>query len=57
MASVRAFVNAWQCDSNVLINNAGVMRTAKRRTADGFELQIGTNHLATSRLPICCYLT
>jgi NAD(P)-dependent dehydrogenase (short-subunit alcohol dehydrogenase family) len=45
LASVRAFVNAWQGDSNVLINNAGVMRTPKRRTADGFELQIGTNHL------------
>jgi hypothetical protein len=42
LASVRAFVNAWQCDSNVLINNAGVIRTPKRRTAGGFELQSST---------------
>ena len=30
---------------DVLINNAGVMATPKLHTADGFELQIGTNHL------------
>jgi NAD(P)-dependent dehydrogenase (short-subunit alcohol dehydrogenase family) len=30
---------------HVLINNAGVMATPECRTADGFELQIGTNHL------------
>src|SRR5512133_2094449 len=45
LASVRAFANGWQGTLNVLINNAGVMRTPERRTADGFELQIGTNHL------------
>lgn len=28
-----------------LVNNAGVMNTPKSRTADGFEMQIGVNHL------------
>jgi protochlorophyllide reductase len=30
---------------DVLINNAGVMGTPYRQTADGFELQMATNHL------------
>ncbi|WP_019637966.1 oxidoreductase [Paenibacillus fonticola] len=30
---------------DLLVNNAGVMATPPRKTADGFELQIGTNHL------------
>jgi NAD(P)-dependent dehydrogenase (short-subunit alcohol dehydrogenase family) len=45
LASVREFAEAWQGDIDVLINNAGVMRTPERRTVDGFELQVGTNHL------------
>jgi NAD(P)-dependent dehydrogenase (short-subunit alcohol dehydrogenase family) len=45
LASVRAFADGWAGDLDVLINNAGVMATPEGRTKDGFELQIGTNHL------------
>lgn len=30
---------------DALINNAGIMQTPKLKTADGFEMQLGTNHL------------
>ena len=42
---MRAFAAAWQGDIHLLINNAGVMIPPLTRTADGFELQFGTNHL------------
>ncbi len=45
LASVREFAEAWDGDLDVLVNNAGVMATPEGRTADGFEMQIGTNHL------------
>lgn len=30
---------------DALINNAGIMQTPKQKTKDGFEMQLGTNHL------------
>ena len=45
LASVRAFADALGGDVDVLINNAGVMAVPRSRTADGFEMQLGTNHL------------
>ena len=46
--SVRAFAERLRSEHDgvdLLINNAGVMATPHGRTADGFELQFGTNHL------------
>jgi len=45
LASVREFAAGWSGDIDLLINNAGVMIPPLTRTADGFELQFGTNHL------------
>jgi NAD(P)-dependent dehydrogenase (short-subunit alcohol dehydrogenase family) len=45
LASVRAFTAGWHRPLDLLINNAGVMAPPARITADGFELQMGTNHL------------
>jgi NAD(P)-dependent dehydrogenase (short-subunit alcohol dehydrogenase family) len=45
LASVRAFADSWEGEIDLLINNAGVMIPPLTRTADGFELQFGTNHL------------
>jgi NAD(P)-dependent dehydrogenase (short-subunit alcohol dehydrogenase family) len=48
LASVRGFaarLTGQHRTVDLLINNAGVMATPHRRTADGFELQFGTNHL------------
>ena len=45
LASVRAFAEGWDGPIDVLINNAGVMAVPEGRTKDGFETQIGTNHL------------
>ncbi len=45
LASIREFAAGWRDEVNILINNAGVMIPPLTRTADGFELQFGTNHL------------
>ncbi|MBF6516208.1 SDR family NAD(P)-dependent oxidoreductase [Nocardia cyriacigeorgica] len=44
LSSVREFADSVD-RVDVLINNAGVMAVPYARTADGFEMQIGTNHL------------
>lgn len=48
LSSVRAFAERFLAGHDrlhLLVNNAGVMFTPFERTADGFELQLGTNHL------------
>jgi hypothetical protein len=48
LASVRDFakeIGARFPRLDLLCNNAGVMALPPRRTADGFEMQLGTNHL------------
>src|SRR5690349_8547374 len=46
--SVRSFADAFVArhpSLQLLVNNAGVMACPYARTADGFEMQFGTNHL------------
>jgi NAD(P)-dependent dehydrogenase (short-subunit alcohol dehydrogenase family) len=48
LSSVRAFAAAFDeshTGLDLLLNNAGVMAIPRRETADGFEMQFGTNHL------------
>jgi NAD(P)-dependent dehydrogenase (short-subunit alcohol dehydrogenase family) len=48
LASVRTFAEAVRDEHtsiDLLINNAGVMALPYGKTADGFEMQFGTNHL------------
>ncbi|MDE3130296.1 MAG: SDR family NAD(P)-dependent oxidoreductase [Acidobacteriota bacterium] len=45
LSSVRSFAADWQGEIHLLINNAGVMIPPLSRTVDGYELQLGTNHL------------
>src|ERR671932_1607469 len=46
LASVRAFADATKQEPlDLLVNNAGIMAIPRRETADGFEMQFGTNHL------------
>jgi NAD(P)-dependent dehydrogenase (short-subunit alcohol dehydrogenase family) len=48
LESVRGFAERFRAGQeglDLLINNAGVMASPRRLTEDGFELQLGTNHL------------
>ena len=45
LASVRRFAESWHGPLNILIDNAGIMATPYGTTTDGFEGQLGTNHL------------
>src|SRR3954464_5379949 len=48
LGSIRAFagrVSAAHGGVDLLVNNAGVMAIPRATTADGFEMQLGTNHL------------
>jgi NAD(P)-dependent dehydrogenase (short-subunit alcohol dehydrogenase family) len=48
MSSIHAAAKTVQSKTDkidALINNAGIMQTPKQTTADGFEMQLGTNHL------------
>jgi NAD(P)-dependent dehydrogenase (short-subunit alcohol dehydrogenase family) len=46
LTSVRQFALTLEVgELAVLINNAGIMMPPQQQTADGFELQFGTNHL------------
>jgi retinol dehydrogenase 12 len=48
MASIHEFSKKFhelEAQLHVLINNAGVMACPKAMTKDGFEMQIGTNHM------------
>lgn len=48
MESIRQFSKRFhelETQLHILINNAGVMAVPKAQTKDGFEMQIGTNHM------------
>jgi NAD(P)-dependent dehydrogenase (short-subunit alcohol dehydrogenase family) len=45
LSSVRSFADGYSGALDLLVNNAGVMALPRRLTKDGFEMQLGTNHL------------
>ncbi|AMT69964.1 oxidoreductase [Mycobacteroides immunogenum] len=49
LASVRTFADTVE-SADILVNNAGIMMVPQAKTVDGFESQIGTNHLGAFAL-------
>lgn len=48
LQSIRDFIKTFKSEQkrlDVLINNAGVMNTPNSKTRDGFEMQLGVNHM------------
>ncbi|MEV6159884.1 SDR family NAD(P)-dependent oxidoreductase [Nonomuraea sp. NPDC052129] len=43
--SIDAFAASWRGPLDILVDNAGIMATPERRTAEGWEMQFATNHL------------
>lgn len=51
LADVKRFADAWTGPLAGLVNNAGIQEsTLTRRTSDGLEITIGTNHIAAFAL-------
>ncbi|EWM18341.1 SDR family NAD(P)-dependent oxidoreductase [Kutzneria sp. 744] len=44
-ASVAAFADSWTGPLHILVNNAGIMASPEQYTAQGWEMQLATNHL------------
>jgi NAD(P)-dependent dehydrogenase (short-subunit alcohol dehydrogenase family) len=50
--SISAFVDRWQGPLHLLVNNAGIVVTERRITAEGWELMFATNHLGHFALTV-----
>jgi len=51
-ASIAALVSGWDTPLDILVTNAGVVTAGLERTAQGWELQLATNHLGHFALAV-----